>query len=112
MNGFYAGYFAGGAGNGLAMFVIADGKISGADMAGVSFDGAFGEDEEGKLTGTVSVQVPPGVTVVQGVTAPAQGLTYEVPFAFPMKFDKEPFLELRTPLGNVNVRLQKVRELP
>lgn len=112
MNGFYAGYFAGGAGNGLAMFVIVDGKISGADMAGVSFDGDFSENKESQLAGTVSVRVPPGVTVVQGITAPAQGLKYEVPFIFPKKFDEEPFLELRTPLGNVNVRLQKVRDLP
>lgn len=110
VRGFYAGYFSGNAGNGIAMFVITDNSISGADMAGVTFDGDISH-EGSRIRGEISVKVPAGVTIIQGFTAPAQGLEYKVPVDFPEAFEREPFMALKTPMGDVNVRLVKVRDL-
>ena len=110
LDGFYAGYFSGYGGSGMAMFIFVDGGLTGADMAGVTFDGSYAKKGE-VLEGVVHVKVPPGVTVVQGMTAPPQGLEYDVPIAIPAEFEAQPYFELRTPLGVVNVRLVKTRDI-
>lgn len=111
ISGFYTGYFAGSAGNGLALFVMRDGVLVGADVGGVQFDGNYAETNDGKLAGTVSVTVPPNATIVQGVTAPPQGMKYEVSISIPANFVDHPYIELVTPFGRVNVRMVKMREI-
>ena len=112
LDGIYAGYMAGTGGNGLALFTLMGGVLVGADMGGVIFDGAYSEDPDGGFSGSVVVKVPAGVTVIQGVTAPPQGLRYEVPLRMPTNFLAEPYFEITTPLGKINARLQKLRDLP
>lgn len=111
INGFYTGYMSGVGGNGVALFVFRDGAIVGADMGGVQFDGQYTQNENGAYEGTVAVSVPPGVTVIQGVTAPPAGLRYEVPLSIPQDFVHSPYIEISTPLGAVNARLSKIRDL-
>lgn len=96
-------------GSGLALFLLRAGVLVGADLGGVQFDGTYEQDKEGVYTGSVVVRVPAGVTVIQGVTAPPAGLKYEVPLRLPANFAEEPFIEITTPLGKVNARLQKLR---
>lgn len=86
--------------------------MAGADMGGVLFDGTYSAAEDGGFVGSVKVKVPAGVTVIQGVTAPPAGLTYEVPLRMPANFLSEPYFEITTPLGKVNARLQKMRDIP
>ena len=112
LSGIYAGYMAAAGGQGMALFVFNSGVIAGADMGGVQFDGSYRTNDDGTFTGTVDVKIPAGVTVIQGVTAPPAGLQYQVPLSMPADFISQPYFELTTPLGRVNVRLQKLRDLP
>lgn len=112
INGFYTGYFTGAAGNGVALFVMRDGVIMGVDMSGVTFDGHYTPDDaSSKLVGKVTVVIPPNATTVQGVTAGPTGITYEVDLSIPEGFMNEPYIQLKTPYGVVNVKMKKMREL-
>lgn len=110
IDGYYAGYMTAAAGNGMALFVFDQGSLVGADLGGVLFDGTYRQEPSGAWVGSVRVKVPPGVTVIQGVTAPPGGLAYEVGLSLPENFLESPFLELTTPLGPVTMKLVKVRE--
>lgn len=110
MDGFYAGYFTGISGQGQAIFAMKDGALVGADAAGVTFDGDYSLANTGEMKGLVTVKVPAGISIVQGVTAGSQGLTYKVPITLPADFANRPFITVETPMGAVNVRLVKVRD--
>lgn len=111
LDGFYAGYMTAVGGSGVALFVLREGTLVGADMGGVQFDGNYVLGQHGDYSGSVVVKVPAGVTVIQGVTAPPSGLSYEVALRLPENFVNEPFFEITTPLGKVNARLQKIRDM-
>lgn len=112
INGFYAGYFAGAAGNGVALFVMKDAILTGIDMSGVTFDGTYKPIPDSKdLAGEVRVRIPPNVTTVQGITAGPTPIEYTVELSLPQAFADEPFIQLKTPYGVVNVKMKKMREL-
>lgn len=108
-DGFYAGYMHSSGGQGFAMFVFREGVIAGADPLGVEFDGHYAVREDGSMAGHVSVVVPPNTTLIQGVTTGASGMKYDVPIDLPSGAFEAPFVRLDTPLGPVNLRMQKLR---
>ena len=109
-DGIYAAYMTGQEGQGFAMFVFSNGKIIGADPLGVKFDGKFELTAEGDLQATVQVDVPPDGMVVQGATTGPSGLSYGVSFEL-SKAQASDFFQISTPLGPVNVRLEKLRPI-
>lgn len=112
VDGIYSGYFSGEGGNGLALFVFQNGVLTGADAAGILFDGSYAEPETGGgLVGSVTVKVPANAVLVQGATAGPSGMVYTVELAMPADFVEQPYLLVTTPLGPVNVKLVKLRGL-
>lgn len=112
LNGFYAGYMSGSAEQGLAVFIFCNGALVGADFAGTRFDGRVkSKSDDGSYECNVSVSLPPGGQTIQGVPTGPNGLDYNVTFTLPGDFSARPFFHVETPLGGVNVRLQKVRDL-
>ncbi len=109
--GFYAGYMTGADGQGFAMFVFRDGIISGADPLGVLFDGSYERSETAELNGEITVTVPPNGTVIQGVSAGPSELKYTLPISFERSDLESDFVQLATPLGAVNLKLEKLRGL-
>lgn len=109
-DGFYAAYMTGEEGQGFAVFLFLNGIITGADPLGVRFDGKFTATHDGTLHATVEVNVPPEGTVVQGVTPGPSGLTYGVSFDLPPDKASD-YFQISTPLGPVNVRLEKLRSI-
>ena len=99
MEGFYAGYFTAPGGMGFAMYVLRDGATVGCDAAGITFDGSYIVHDDGASTGIVAVSAPPGVTLVQGITAGPQGLKYEVPIRLPANFPTAPVHPARYAAG-------------
>ncbi len=111
IDGFYAAFMTGVDGEGFAFFVFQSGDVIGADPWGVRFDGDYELMGNGEVVGTITVTVPPGGTVIQGVTVGAEGLAYQVPMRIPANFAEVPYLNIDTPLGPVNVKLKRVRGL-
>jgi hypothetical protein len=111
LDGFYVGYMSS-VGYGVALFVFRDGHIVGVDAGGVKFDGTYKFDEaQNSYLGHVTIDIPPNTTVIQGQTMGTQGLKYTTNLALPANFLAEPFFQVSTPLGTVNVKMEKLRDL-
>ena len=111
IDGIYTCYMAGAEGNGFAMFVFRSGNICGADPLGVKFDGKYNLQADDVYAVEVTVSVPQGGLVVQGVSSGPSGITYTVNLSLTADFAEKDFVEVPTPLGPVNARFQKVRGL-
>jgi hypothetical protein len=109
MDGFYAGYFTGTGGNGIAMFVLQNGVIVGVDAMGVKFDGNYEAVENGFRL-KVKISAPAGGTLVQGMSTGSTGLTYEIDTIIPGTLDSIPYLTIPTPFGPVNSKFKKLRD--
>lgn len=110
-DGIYSAYMTGVDGQGFAMLVFQNGILTGADPMGVRFDGIYDQDDDGVLTGSVRVTVPAGGTVIQGTSAGPAGLHYDVPLILRPEDAAADFISITTPLGVVNLRLEKLRSL-
>lgn len=109
MDGLYAAFLTGMAGNGVVFLVLQNGVVTGADFTGVTLDGTYVPNEGGKsVTLKLISRSPPGITTIQGAVISAQGQTNEMAFVAPLGEDT-PFFSIDTPNGPVNVRLQKLR---
>jgi hypothetical protein len=112
LNGFYAGFFSGAEDNGVAVFVFRNGVVAGADFAGTTFDGKIVEKRpDGSYSGAIAIKLPAGGRTVQGVDTGPEGISYQVDFNLPVDFAERSYFFVDTPLGGVNVRLQKLRNL-
>ena len=111
VDGIYQITFRGAADWGVGMLILKGGTVTGADVAGVLYDGTYSEQGE-KLSVNLTLTVPPGVTLVQG-TAPQ---SKEYNFNFVLTLDKKD-LETKQPVlmdlppGPVNVIFNCLRKL-
>ena len=110
LDGFYVAYITGMAGNGLVLLVFADGRIVGVDTVGVKFDGTFKPSDVG-FDAVITVTVPPDTDLIQGTSVGSGGMTYQVNLLLPSNFSEVSFIPIDTPLGKVNARFQRLRDL-
>lgn len=108
-DGIYAAYMSGSEGQGFAMFVFKDGVITGSDPMGVAFNGHYSCNESSDLDGEVSVDIPPNGTVIQGLSTGPTGFQYVVPISFAAADLEKAYVTLETPLGGINLKLEKLR---
>lgn len=109
-DGFYAIYYQGSAGPGLAQIQLTEGKIVGADITGGLWDGQFAVDlVNHDLTCDVSIRLPAGVALATTGQPPKGGETLNMKFTLPHDFATKPYIALDLPIGKVNVRFQKLR---
>jgi hypothetical protein len=111
MDGLYAMTFRGATDWGMGMLLLQKGRLTGADVAGVLYDGSYSVDDH-YLIVTAELTVPPGATLVQG--APARPQLYKVPFnaRIPQAAiaHGQPVL-INMPPGPVNVIIKYLRGL-
>lgn len=110
LDGFYAVFMTGLSGEGYTVLVFSDGKIVGVDPLGVTFDGSL-EKVDGGFAGAVTVDAPPGGELIQGIKTGDRGLEYVVQLELPSDFLERDYVEIATPLGPVNARFKKMRDL-
>jgi hypothetical protein len=111
IDGFYVAYNTGESGSGLIVIVFQNAIATGADPFGVTYDGNY-QFQNDHFYFHIKVSVPPNQGTVQGVSAGPTGLEYDIEFMLPLNFEELPFIAIQTPLGPVNVRFKKLRELP
>jgi hypothetical protein len=110
LDGIYAAYLTGSVGQGFAMLVFRRGIISGADVAGAKYDGAYSEVTNG-FSVKLKVSLPPNTQLVQGVSTGPQGDSSELDIHMPVDFLSHPFIRINAKHGPVNVKIVKLREL-
>lgn len=111
MDGFYQAFLTGRAGSNVAVFVIRGGVIIGVDASGMSYDGEIQtkSDNSGFVCKVVYV-IPSGVPLITGASPLPEPQRVPLTFDLPNNFDGQ-VITIVTPLGPVNVRFQKIRDL-
>tara|TARA_Y100001001_G_C7843981_1_gene251649 strand:- start:133 stop:507 length:375 start_codon:yes stop_codon:yes gene_type:complete len=110
--GIYAAYFAGKLGNSLGMFIFRDGEVSGADYGGGVYDGHYEVNQDGKTYSIdVTFVLPSESQSITGAKADSGPLKMDTHFTLPRNIDPDTVHELRTPIGPINARFQKIREI-
>jgi hypothetical protein len=112
VDGFYVAYLAGRAGTSLMMLVISRGIMVGADIGGLKYDGTIEQraDASGYKCSVVYV-VPPGTPLITAAPAPTAPQRIPLQFDLPRNFADNQVVLIETPLGPVNAKFQKIRDL-
>jgi hypothetical protein len=110
IDGIYAAYMSGKAGQGLAVLVFRREQIVGADTAGVVYDGRY-VPAAANLSITLTAKAPPNTLIVQGGQTGPEGEQNELSFAIPHDFTAQNYIRVETRHGPINVRLVKLRDL-
>ena len=80
-------------------------------MYGGTVDGTYEHDERsGDITLSLSVTLPKGVSLIQGGTHPDE-TQYGFNATLPEDFAERSHVSIQTPLGPVNARFRRIREL-
>jgi hypothetical protein len=90
----------------MAMFVFKDGKISGADMSGLTFSGTF-KSSNGRIVGSISYTMPAGSVSITGTNFEKASGKLDVPIDFPETLDPSETYRVNTPIGPVNAKFIK-----
>jgi hypothetical protein len=110
-DGFYSIHFRGAADWGIGMLALHNGKVTGVDVAGVTYDGSAAPTSGGNIGVNIVLNVPAGVALVQGVSKPQ-------PWQLPINVvvpeqnlgNGQP-VAVATPVGPVQVVFKKLRDL-
>ncbi len=109
MDGIYSVTFRGAVDWGVGMLLLRQGRIVGADVSGILFDGTY-RDVNDALVVEVAMTVPPGATLVQGTSAKPQPYKVEFRASIPNQAirDGRPVL-IDMPPGPVNAIFRFLR---
>lgn len=106
-------YFAGAMGNSMALFYVGDGIIAGIDVGGAIYDGRLEHDAASKtVRGVIKFGIPAGMPLITGLAGPSSPTSIDVPVEFPETFLGGQTVRLDTLVGPLNVRFEKIRDLP
>lgn len=93
------------------LFVLRDGRMTGADVGGGTYSGSF-EVVHDQLIGTAVATMPPNTQTITGASVGSNGYTFGVPFQIKMSEIGKGYITLETPNGQVNAAITKLQELP
>jgi hypothetical protein len=110
VDGIYAAYMTARAGNSILLLVIKDSKITGVDVGGLKYDGQFKETEKGFHFSVVYL-IPAGATLITGSLPPTSPQHIPLELDLPKDFANGQTIRIETPLGPLNARFEKLRDL-
>jgi hypothetical protein len=108
----YVAYFTGVAGQSIGLFYIGDGMLVGVDVATMQYDGSYQTKRDGSLEGVVEYVLPAGVALITGAPAAVAPTRVSVKLTLPADFADGRVITIETPLGPVNAKFEKVRDIP
>jgi hypothetical protein len=108
----YVAYFTGIAGQSIGLFYIGDGMLVGIDVATMQYNGSYMTKPDGSLEGVVEYVLPAGASLITGAPAGVAPTTVSVKLTLPADFAGGRVIKIDTPLGPVNARFEKVKDIP
>jgi hypothetical protein len=110
IEGIYAAYMAARAGTSVLLFVIKDSKLTGVDVGGLKYDGEVSTTKTGFHCSVVYV-IPPGAPLITGSPPATSPQRIPLEFDLPTDFARGQTIRIETPLGPLNARFEKLRDL-
>jgi hypothetical protein len=108
----YVAYFTGVAGQSIGLFYIGDGLLIGIDVATMQYEGDYTTKPDGSMEGAVEYVLPAGVSLITGAPAGVAPTRITTALNFPANFDDGRVITIETPLGPVNARFEKLKDIP
>jgi hypothetical protein len=108
----YVAYLTGVAGQSIGLFYIGDGIIAGVDAGTMQYNGAYVANKDGSMEGAVEYVIPGGTPLITGAPASLTPTRVTVKLALPKGFDDGRVVAIETPLGPVNAKFEKLRDIP
>ena len=111
--GFYSIVFVGQTGDsGFGIIVLDTGRVVGVDITGARYDGTYAYNQQTDLIDVdLTLTVPPGVPLVQGIPARSEEWSFDFTANFPKETRESP-VEVNTPFGPVNTIFRYLRAFP
>ncbi len=108
--GFYSIAFTGQTGDsGFGIFALDTSNVIGADVTGARYDGTYAYNQQTELIDAdITLTVPPGVPLVQGVPARPEEWSFNFTASFPSEAKETP-VGVDTPYGPVNTIIRFLR---
>jgi len=110
-DGFYAGYMTARAGTSVLLLIIKDQKITGVDIGGLKYDGEITENKDGGFHFSVVYLVPPGTSLITGSPPATSPQRVPLELDLPKTFANGQTIRIETPLGPLNARFERLRDL-
>jgi hypothetical protein len=111
MDGIYIAYMTAALGYSAILFVLRNGRMTGADLGGGTYTGSYTVDGE-KLSGIAEVSLAANSTSITGAQAGSAGLSFAIPFEIKSTEIGKGYITLQTPNGPANAAIVKLQELP
>jgi hypothetical protein len=112
MDGFFATYVTGRAGVSMLLLAMRGGRIVGADVGGIKYDGEIAPKTDGTgFVGRLTFTVPPGRSLITGLEPAATSRDIAIDFELPSNFADGPIIGIQTPTGPLNARFVKLRDI-
>jgi hypothetical protein len=111
LEGIYIAYATGAEGYSAIMFVLRNGRITGADAGGMKY---FGQYDQGasSLTGNLVAEIPPFGALISGHKAGAEPERFSMPFSIEFSQIGQGYIDIQSPYGKITANIQKLNELP
>ena len=107
----YAGYMTASSGSSMGLFYLGDGILAGVDISGMKYDGTYELQLDGSYKGSLKYMIPSNTTVITGQSA-TEDTQVVMPLILPAEFWDGKVVRIETPLGLVNGRFEKIKDLP
>ncbi len=108
----YVAYFTGVAGQSIGLFYIGDGLLIGIDVATMQYEGAYTTKPDGSIEGAVEYVLPAGASLITGAPAGVAPTRITTALNFPADFADGRVITIETPLGPVNAKFEKLKDIP
>jgi hypothetical protein len=106
----YIAYFTGSGGSSVALYYIGDGKILGVDVGAMKYDGTYRIEADGSLEVTISYLIPKSALLVTGQSN-SQEQRISSQYKLPAEFWNGQIVRIETPLGALNARFEKLKDI-
>lgn len=108
----YAAFFTGVAGQSIGLFYIGNGLLAGIDVATTQYDGSYSTKPDGSIEGVVEYVLPAGVSSITGSPTGVAPTRISLNLMLPVGFDDGRVVAIQTPVGPLNAKFQKIKEIP
>ncbi len=110
MDGFYVTYVTARAGTAIILWVIRGATMVGVDAGGLKYDGELKQTDAGFHCSIVYI-IPPNASLITGTPLSPNSQRIPLEFDLPADFTNGQVVSILTPLGPVNAKFEKLRDL-